>query len=45
MARVKRHAEKCAAKNLSNVGTSQSQINFTKSGGMGNFSYSNVIMR
>ena len=29
---LKRHADKCVAKNLSNVGTSQSQINFTKGG-------------
>ena len=42
---LKRHADKCAAKNLSNVGISQSQTNFTESGGMGNFSYSNVRMR
>ena len=42
---LKRLVDKCAAKNLSNVGTSQSQISFTESGDMGNFSYSNVRIR
>ena len=42
---LKRHADKCVAKNLSNVSTSQSHKNFTESGGMDNFSYSNIRMR
>ena len=30
---LKRHVDKCLAKNASNVGTSQSQINFLEGGG------------
>ena len=44
---LKRHADKCVVKYLSNVGMSQLQINFPEGMGMGmgNFSYSNVRMR
>ena len=45
MSHLKRHVDKRVAKNISNVGTIESQINFSKGGGMGNFSYSNVRMR
>ena len=41
---IKSHTDMCVAKNLSNVGPSQSQINFPKIS-LGNFSYFNVRMR